>query len=312
MIRYTLRRVGWTILVLWAIVSLTFVATFLSPIDPARSYAGLRASKQVIAEVRRQFGLNEPRWVQYGRYIERLLHGNLGHSYATGQSVFGAVLGRLPYTAELAIAAMLVQITLGLPLGVAAALYRGRPLDRGILSVSLLGVVTPTFVLGYLLLYVFAFKLAWFPLGGTSSFAALVLPAVTLGVGGAAWYTRMLRSTVLNIVGEDYVRTARSRGLPERLVIWRHVLRNAIGPLITMIGIDLGVFLGGVLVVEKVFDWPGIGEQAWNAISFNDVPMVMGTVLVAAFFITILNLAADLVNAVIDPRVRYSGTAGGA
>ena len=156
-------------------------------------------------------------------------------------------------------------------------------------------------MLGFLLLYFLAFKLGWFPLGGSGSFQHLVLPALTLGVAGAAWYARMLRSTVLNILSEDYVRMARAKGLPERVVVCRHVLRNAISPIITMVGLDVGIFLGGVLVIERVFAWPGIGDQAWRAITFNDVPMVMGTVLFAAFFVTIFNLVADLVNAAIDP-----------
>ena len=170
---------------------------------------------------------------------------------------------------------------------------------------SLLGIVIPAFVLGFLLLYFLAFKLDWFPLGGSGSFSHLDLPALTLGIAGAAWYARMLRSTTLNILSEDYVRMARAKGLSERIVVYRHVMRNAIGPIITMIGLDVGIFLGGVLVIERVFAWPGIGEQAWRAVTFNDIPMVMGTVLVAAFFVVIFNLLADLANAIIDPRVAY-------
>jgi len=304
-LRYAAKRIGWTVLVLWAIVTLTFGATFLSPIDPARSYAGLRASNEVVERVREEFGLDDPLYVQYGRYLKRLVQGDLGNSFATDQPVLSAIVDRLPETGLLALAAGTVQLGLGIPLGLAAALKRGRILDRSILVFSLVGVVTPAFVLGFLLLYFLAFKLGWFPLGGSGSFAHLVLPALTLGVAGAAWYARMLRSTALNILSEDFVRMARAKGLAERVVVLRHVLRNAVGPIVTMIGIDLGVFLGGVLVIERVFAWPGIGDQAWRAISFNDVPMVMGTVLVAAFFVTVFNLAADLVNAIIDPRVTY-------
>jgi peptide/nickel transport system permease protein len=199
-----------------------------------------------------------------------------------------------------------VQLSLGIPLGLAAALRRRTAVDRSILLFSLIGVVTPAFVLGFLLLYFLAFKLGWFPLGGSGSFSHLVLPALTLGVAGAAWYARMLRSTVLNILSEDYVRMARAKGLSERVVVGRHILRNAISPIITMIGLDVGVLLGGVLVIERVFAWPGIGDQAWRAITFNDIPLVMGTVLFAAFFVTLFNLLADLANAAIDPRVKYA------
>jgi peptide/nickel transport system permease protein len=306
MLRYVARRIAWTLVVLWAIVTLTFAATFLSPIDPARSYAGPRASEEQVERVREKFGLDEPVYVQYARYLGRLAQGDLGTSFLTDRSVVDSIVDRFPETALLAFAAAVVQLAIGIPLGVAAALARRSWLDRSILAFTLIGVVTPAFVLGFLLLYFLAFKLSLFPLGGSGSFMALVLPAITLGIPGAAWYARMLRSTVLNILGEDYVRMARAKGMSEQVVVVRHVLRNAISPIVTMIGIDIGVFLGGVLVIERVFAWPGIGLQAWTAISFNDVPMVMGTVLFAAFFVTLFNLIADLVNAGIDPRVKYA------
>jgi peptide/nickel transport system permease protein len=303
--RYALKRIAWTVVVLWAIVTLTFGATFLSPIDPARSYAGLRASNEAVERVREDFGLNDPIWVQYGRYFVRITQGDLGQSFSTNEPVREAILDRLPDTALLALAAGIVGLALGIPLGLAAALSRGGRLDRAILVFSLTGIVIPSFVLGFLLLYFLAFRLGWFPLGGSGSLSHLVLPAVTLGVASAAWYARMLRSTTLNILSEDFVRLARAKGLSERIVIGRHVLRNAISPVIAMVAMDVGVFLGGVLVIERVFAWPGIGDQAWRAITFNDVPMVMGTVLIAAFFVTLFNLVADLANAAIDPRVSY-------
>ncbi len=304
MARYVLARLLWTLVILWAIVTLTFAATFLSPIDPARSYAGLRATDKVIEQVRERFGLDDPIPVQYVRYLGRLAQGDLGDSFATGEDVRSAILSRLPDTMLLALAAAVIQITIGIPLGLVAALRRQTLVDRSILIFSLVGVVVPAFVLGFLLLYYLAFRLGWFPLGGSGSLAHLVLPAFTLGIAGAAWYARMLRSTVLNILSEDYVRNARAKGLTETVVVLRHILRNSIGPIVTMVGLDVGVFLGGVLVIEKVFAWPGIGDQAWRAITFNDVPMVMGTVLVAAFFVTVFNLIADVANAFIDPRIR--------
>ncbi len=306
MVRYVLKRLAWTVVVLWAIVTLTFGATFLSPIDPARSYAGLRASDQVVERVREDFGLNDSILIQYGRYLGRTLRGDLGNSFATDEPVREAIVDRLPETALLAFAAGIVALVLGLPLGLLAALKRRTAVDRGILIFSLLGVVVPSFVLGFLLLYFLAFRLGWFPLGGSGSFTHLVLPALTLGVASAAWYARMLRSSALAILSEDYVRMARAKGLTERTVVQRHVLRNAISPIVTMVALDVGVFLGGVLVIEQVFAWPGIGLQAWRAFTFNDVPMVMGTVLFAAFLVTIFNLIADLANAAIDPRVRLA------
>jgi peptide/nickel transport system permease protein len=302
---YILRRLLWMVVVLWAIATLTFGAIFLSPVDPARSYAGARAPEAVVERTRVQLGLDQPLWVQYERYLSRLVRGDLGESLSTGKRVTTSIREALPNTIKLAIAALILEIAIGVPLGLAAALRRGQVTDRAVLLFSLLGVATPSFVLGLLLLYVLAFQLGWFPLGGSGSFAHIVLPAFTVGVAGAAWLARMLRSTTLSILSEDYVRLARAKGLRERVVIGRHVLRNAAGPVVTMIGLDFGVFLGGVLIIEKVFDWPGIGQLAWRAVSYNDVPMVMGTVLTAALFVTLANLAADLLNAAIDPRITY-------
>ena len=251
-------------------------------------------------------GLNHPIVVQYWFYLERIVHGNLGTSYSTGEPVLHLVLSRLPATLELAAAGLLVEVLIGLPLGVLAALKWQGPADRIVLTGSLLGVVVPQFVLGFVLLYLFAYKIPLFPLGATDSLPALVLPALALGLPGAAWYARMVRSSVLNVLGEDFIRNSRAKGLSEWSVVSRHVMRNSVGPAVTMIGLDFGIFLGGVLVVEQVFGWPGIGQQAWNAISANDIPVVLGTVIVAATAVVIFNLAADIVNALLDPRIKYS------
>ena len=304
MTRYVVGRLGWTIVVLFAMTIITFGAAFLSPVDPARLYAGARATHQAYEAARRTLGLNHSVFVQYVRYLSRLLQGNLGNSFSTGQAVGPLVLGRLPATLELAAAGLLIEIVVGLPLGfLAAARWHGLA-DRAVLTGSLLGVVVPQFVLGFVLLYVFAYKISLFPLGATSSLPALVLPAVALGLPGAAWYARMVRSSVLNVLGEDFVRNSRAKGLSEWKVMSRHVFRNSIGPAITMIGLDFGIFLGGVLVVEQVFGWPGIGELAWNAISANDIPVVLGTVIIATSAVVLFNLVADIANALLDPRIR--------
>jgi peptide/nickel transport system permease protein len=291
--------------VLWITATLTFAATFLSPIDPARAYAGPYAAQSVVRQLRRQFGLDRPIYVQYWRYLQRITHGNLGSSLATGEPVTSTITSRLPKTAILAAAATALGVVLGVALGLAAAFNRQTLLDRCILALSLVGVATPSFVLGFILLYFLAFREGWFPIGGSGSFSSLVLPALTIGVPAAAWYARILRSSVLNILGEDYVRAARARGLSQRVVTWRHVFRNALGPLIAMVGLDMGKLLGGVLVVEQVFAWPGVGQLAWQAVSFNDIPVVIGTVLVAAAFIVVFNFVADVLIALADPRVRY-------
>jgi peptide/nickel transport system permease protein len=295
-----------TIAILWAVVTITFATTFLSPIDPAVSYAGQRATAEQIARARVVLGLDQPLPVQYVRYIGRVLQGDLGNSFVSGQNVRDLLLGQFPRTLALAAAAMVVQLLIGIPLGLLAALHRRRLLDRTILLVTLLGAAAPAFVVGFGLLYVFGYWLGWFPLGGADDWNSIVLPAVTLGVAGGAWYSRMLRSAALNILSEEYIRTARAKGLSERLVVFRHLLRNAIGPIVTLVGLDLGVFLGGVLIIEKVFAWPGIGLLAWQGIASNDVPVVLGAVLIAALFVTVLNLIADMVNAYLDPRTRYA------
>lgn len=301
---YVIRRLAWTLVVIWAIVTIAFGATFLSPIDPARAYAGQFASAQTVAALRHSFGLDRPVWVQYERYLRRLASGDLGTSLTTGEPVTRSVWERLPATLLLALVGGLGQLALGVPLGVAAALNKDTWIDRLVLVGSLAGSIMPPFILGFVLLYLLAFKLAWFPLGGSSALG-LVLPALTLAVSGAAWYARLVRSNVLNILGEDYVRLARAKGLPERIVIWRHVMRSSLGPVIILFGANMGVLIGGALVIERVFAWPGIGSQAWQAITFNDVPMILGTVIVAAVGVTLANLAADLMVAVVDPRVEY-------
>jgi peptide/nickel transport system permease protein len=305
MIRYIGGRLAWALVVVFAITVITFGVTFLSPVDPARLYAGLRATHAQYEVARTQLGLNHPIFIQYIRYVGRLLHGNLGTSYSTGEPVLSLVMSRLPATLELAGAGLLVEVLIGLPLGFVAALKWQGLADRIVLTGSLLGVVVPQFVLGFVLLYVFAYKIPLFPLGATDSLPALVLPALALGLPGAAWYARMVRSSVLNVLGEDFVRNCRAKGLSEWTVVGRHVLRNSVGPAVTMIGLDFGIFLGGVLVVEQVFGWPGIGAQAWNAITANDIPVVLGTVIVAATAVVIFNLMADIANAILDPRIRY-------
>ena len=305
MSRYIVRRLLWLLFVLWGVSLITFGATFISPIDPARVYAGLRASPEVIEQIRHEFGLDQPLHIQYGRYVWRILHGDLGRSYHNSEPVLRIILRRLPATAELALAGVIVQFLIGIPVGIVSAIRHRSLVDRTTLLLSLLGIVTPVFVLGLLLLYVFAYRLGVFPIGGRGNLQHLVLPALALGVTGGAWYARMLRSNMLDILGQGYVRTARAKGLRERAVILRHVLKNAVGPIIAMIGMDIGKFFGGVLVIEKVFAWPGLGSQTWQAIGYNDIPMIMGIVLFTAFAITVMNVVADVANAWIDPRIRY-------
>jgi peptide/nickel transport system permease protein len=303
MLVYVVRRLLWGLLVLFGVSLITFVTAFAVPADPARLIGGIHATRAALANIRHVYGLDQPLPVQYLHYMQHVLHGDLGHSYALSESVLPAILARLPATAVLALAGLLCELVIGLPVGVLAALHARRTPDRLGILLTLVGFSIPPFVLGNLLLLVFAFKTSVFPLGGNGTVTSIVLPAVTLGLGGAAWYSRLLRGTLLDVLHTDYIRTARAKGLSWRRVVLRHALRNAIGPVVTQIGLDLGYFLGGVVVVESVFAWPGVGQLAYNAISDDDINVVMGTVLVAAVFVVLANILADVAQAWIDPRI---------
>jgi peptide/nickel transport system permease protein len=305
MITYVARRLLWVVVILWGVSLLTFVVTYAVPADPARLYAGTHASGDVVRQIRHQMGLDQPGYVQYLDYLRNILSGDFGYSYHLQSYVLPTILARFPATAILAVGGIVMELLLGLPMGVVAALHRNRWFDRLTLVVSLIGISAPPFWLGLILLYYLSYVWPIFPLGGYGSISNLILPALTLGIGGAGWYARMLRSTMLEILEMDYVRTARAKGVPGALVVLRHILRNAFGPILTMVGLDLAYFLGGVLVVETVFGWPGVGLLGWEAISYQDVPMIMGTVLFAALVIVLVNLLIDISRGFLDPRVLY-------
>jgi len=215
------------------------------------------------------------------------------------------VLGaRLPASLLLMAGGTACELLSGLTCGVVAAVFRGRPLDQGLMVTSFVAVSAPQFVVGLLLLYVFAVQLGWFPIGGYGTFAHLVLPAVTLGIMGSGWYSRMMRSSMVEVLRQDYIRTARAKGVSRARVLLRHALPNAILPIIAMIGIDIGIFMGGIVVVESVFGWPGIGQLAWQAIQRVDIPIIMGVTLVSACFIVLGNLLADFIAPLVDPRIK--------
>jgi peptide/nickel transport system permease protein len=301
---YLVRRLLWGVVVLFSVSIITFIVAFAVPADPARNIAGIHATRAALANIRRVYGLDQPLPVQYWDYLTHLLHGDLGRSYSTSEDVLPAVLGALPYTLVLAFVGVLFELAIGIPLGMVAALNRGRPLDRGSLLGTLMVFSLPPFVLGNLLLLLFAFHWPIFPLGGADSSGSIILPALTLGLGGAVWYSRLLRTTMLEVLGADYMRTARAKGLRTRRVLVGHALPNALGPIITQIGLDMGYFLGGVVVVESVFAWPGMGKLAYDAISHDDINLIMGTVLVGAVFVVLANLLADVAQALLDPRIR--------
>lgn len=304
MLRLIGRRLVELVPVLIGISILTFLLVYYMPADPARMYAGPSATPETVARIRQQLGLDQPLWVQYGTYMGNLLRGDLGFSYRKQMPVTELILSRAPYTFALVFAAIFVELALGLSIGIVSALRRGRTADRVSMLSALLFVSMPPFWLGLLLLYAFAYVIPIFPLGGATQPTSIVLPAIAAGLGGAAWYARMMRSSMLDSLSNDYVRTARSKGLAGAVVVGRHVLPNAMNPIITMAGMDIPWFIGGVVLVERVFNWPGLGRLAYEAIETVDVPLIMGTVIFSAVVVVISGLLIDVVQGLVDPRLR--------
>jgi peptide/nickel transport system permease protein len=299
-----LRRLVQSALILLGVAAITFLLLYALPADPAVLIAGRSATPQIVANVRHELGLDQPLIMQFLHYLSGLVHGDLGRSYTQRTAVLPLILARLPATLILMAAGIVVEVVLGLTFGIIAAIKRGGLIDRSVMMLSFVGVSSPQFVVALLLLYVFAATLGWFPMSGFGTPAHVVLPATTLGVLGAGWYARMVRSAMIDVLNHDYVRTARAKGLSGRRIIFRHVLPNAILPIIAMIGIDIGQFMSGVVVVEAVYGWPGIGQLAWQAIQQVDIPIIMGVTLISALAIVLGNLAADVIAPFIDPRIR--------
>jgi peptide/nickel transport system permease protein len=299
-----LRRLGQALLILLGVAAITFVLLYALPADPARMLAGRSATAQTVASIRHELGLDQPLLMQFLNYLTGLMQGDLGRSYAQKTEVWTLIAARLPATLTLMAAGIFVEVVLGITFGTIAAINRGSFVDRLVMTASFVGVSAPQFVAALLLLYVFAVTLGWFPMSGYGTFAHIVLPACTLGILGAGWYARMVRSAMIDVLNQDYIRTARAKGLSSARIIFRHALPNAILPIIAMIGIDIGQFMGGVVVVEAVYGWPGIGQLAWQAIQQVDIPIIMGVTLTSALAIVTGNLLADLIAPVIDPRIR--------
>ncbi len=304
--RFLLERVVQGLGVLLAVSVVTFLLAFLLPADPARMVAGPSATVETVNNIRHELGLDKPFLEQYALYLGKLVQGNLGRSYKQGASVTELLFSRLPATLLLMLGAIIFELLLGLPMGIVAALRPGGFLDRSLMMFAFAGVSLPQFVLGLGLLYLLAFKLALFPLGGYGTLAHLILPALTLGVGGAGWYARIVRSEMLEVLGQDYIRTAAAKGVRRSVLIGKHALRNALLPVIGLIGSDIGVFMGGAVVVESVFGWPGVGKLVWDAIRVVDIPVILGVIQLSAVMIVLGNLIADLAYPLADPRVRFS------
>jgi peptide/nickel transport system permease protein len=304
MIIYLAKRLSASVLILLGVTIVTFCLTFIIPADPVAMIAGRNSTPEMREQIRIQLGLDRPIIEQYGHYVQRLAQGDFGISYARKSDVGDLIASRLPATLLLMLGAIIAELMIGIPAGLYAAARRGQTGDKVAMTLSFLTVSTPQFVLGLSLLYFFAYRLGWFPLSGYGSLGHLILPAVTLGLAGGGWYSRMMRSSMIEILRQDYIRTARAKGMSENRVMFVHALRNAILPVIAMIGLDVGIFMSGVVVVENVFGWPGIGQLMWQAIQSLDIPIIMGVTTVAALFIVAGNLIADLATPLIDPRIR--------
>ncbi|AXI43552.1 ABC transporter permease [Sulfitobacter sp. SK011] len=304
MLAYLVRRLVQSALIMLGISFITFLLLYVLPADPVRQIAGRSATAQTVQNIREQLGLDQPFVVQYYRYLSGLLQGDMGRSYLQKTQVSELIAARLPPTLLLMGAGIICELIIGLSMGVIAAIRREQPLDQTLMITSFIAVSAPQFVVSLLLLYVFAVQLGWFPIGGYGTAAHLVLPAVALGIMGSGWYSRMMRSSMIEVLQQDFIRTARAKGLTRRRIILRHAIPNAILPVIAMIGIDIGIFMGGLVVVESVFGWPGIGQLAWQAIQRVDIPIIMGVTLVTAFAIVLGNLLADIITPLIDPRIK--------
>jgi len=320
MTAYIIRRVLWGIVLLFLVSLLTFILFNVLPsADPAQLRAGRNASPRIIHFIRHELGLDQPVYVQFYNYMKNIiLHGNFGYSYYSGQSVISLMKDRLPATLSLTVGAVILWLLMGIPVGIISAIKRRTWLDRSAMGTALFFVSMPVYWLGLIVLFLFASDIGRFPiLPGANSyvgittdagkwFTSLILPWFVLAATEAAIYSRLLRGSLIETMGEDYIRTARAKGLPERRVVWRHGVRSAITPVITVLGLDIGALLGGAVLTETVFDIPGIGRLNYDAIVHSDFPVVQGTVLLAAMFIVVANIFVDIAYAYLDPRVRYS------
>ena len=306
MLRYIGRRLLGAIPVLWGVATLVFVIMRLLPGDPAAlmlSEAG--GSAQAIAELRTELGLDESLAIQYGRYLARLAQADLGTSLFTQRAVITTIAEQLPSTIELAIVAMLVAVILGTTLGILAAAKQGTWLEGAIMAGAVVGISIPIFWSAILLIWLFALVLGWLPATGQGGLRYLLLPALVLGFASAGAITRLVRASLLEVMDQDFVRTARAKGLSNRTILVRHALKSAFIPVTSMIGLQFGFLLGGTVVIETIFSRPGIGRLMVNAILWKDLPLVQGVVLLVALVYTLVNLATDLAYAYLDPRIRY-------
>lgn len=304
MLAFIVRRLGGMIPVLLCVTLFAFGFVRLLPGDPARLLAGPDATQHDVELVRQSLGLDKPLWQQYVRYIVQTAHGELGHSSRTGQPVATVIGERFMPTFWLTLVAMVWATALGILLGVISGVRRGRWQDQTSMVLAVSGISFPGFWLGLLLIDLFAVRLHWLPTGGDAGWSSLILPGFTLGVAVAAVMARFTRSAFVEVASEDYVRTARMKGVPERRVVWTHTLRNALIPVITMSGLQFGFLLGGSIVIETVFAWPGLGRLLVDSVNYRDYPVIQAEILLFSFEFVLINLAVDVLYAVVNPEIR--------
>lgn len=304
MIKYILKRILQVIPVLIGVSFLVFFLMSNARGDAVSAIAGPDATIEQMEQIREEMGLNDPLLVQYGRYMLNILKGDMGQSYISKRDVFQTYISYLPKTVELAVAGIIVALIIAIPLGIISALHRGSLIDGISMFTALVGLSMPNFWLGLLLIIVFALGLGWFPSSGAKTFASLVLPAITVGTGQAAIITRTTRSSMLDVIGQDYIRTAKAKGVPYRRVIIKHALRNALIPIITVTGTQLGATLGGAVLTESVFSWPGVGRLIIDSINQRDTPMVTGCLILTTMLVSLTILLIDIIYAFVDPKIK--------
>lgn len=305
--RYLLSRLLLLVPVVFGVLTVVFLVIHLTPGDPVEIMLGEAALAADKAKLRAELGLDKPLLVQYFGYMTKALRGDLGRSIVSRRPVLGEVIGRVPATIELALASLALAIAIALPLGIISALRHRTIVDNGSMAFALLGIAMPNFWIGPMLIILFSIKLDLLPVSGRGGISHLVLPAITLGTALAAILTRMTRSSMLDVIKAEYIKTARAKGLAEVAVICKHALSNALIPILTVVGLQLGALLSGAVITETIFSWPGIGRLAIQAISQRDYPLVQGVVLVIAISYVIINLIIDILYAFIDPRIRLGG-----
>ncbi len=304
MIKRIFYRLTQSVVTLLGVSLLVFFITHAIPADPVAAVAGPHADKETRERIRKELGLSDPLWEQYGRYVWNVLHGDLGKSFVTGERVTDAILTRFPSTLAVSMGGVAIWLIVGVPLGVLTAKYRDKPIDRVTLVLAMIAISLPTFWLGRLLQYQIAYKDDILPVAGLTSWWCLILPSITLGVAGAGYYARLVHSNMLEVLNQDYIRAARARGLSEPVVLFKHALRNALIPVLTVLGMDIAGLLAGVVFTESIFALPGLGALALQAVLNLDVPMIMGTVLFSAVLVVGANIIVDVIYRLVDPRIQ--------